>query len=59
MKSKTIEEIRKEIRELEELRDSGNPPSDEIFEKLDSLYNQELKLLATHIDKKEDSSNES
>jgi phage-related minor tail protein len=44
-------ELHKTIRNLEKLRDSQDPPSDAVLEKLDTLYDQQIELIDAAIKK--------
>ncbi len=44
-------ELQQTIRNLEQLRDSQDPPSDDVIEKLDILYDQQIDLIEAAINK--------
>ncbi|TDR49569.1 hypothetical protein DFP85_1333 [Halomonas ventosae] len=44
-------ELHNTIRNLEKLRDSQNPPSDDVIAKLDVLYDQQIDLIDAAINK--------
>lgn len=44
-------ELQETIRNLEKLRDSQDPPSDDIIAKLDVLYDQQIDLIDAAINK--------
>ena len=44
-------ELQQTIRNLEKLRDSQDPPSNDVIEKLDVLYDQQIDLIEAAINK--------
>lgn len=44
-------ELQQTIRNLEKIRDSQNPPSDEVLRELDLLYEQQIDLIDAAINK--------
>ena len=47
-------ELQQTIRNLEKIRDSQNPPSDDVLANLDTLYEQQIDLIDAAIQKSTD-----